>query len=41
VEGGIDQQQIDEIKARYGIGGRAAGPSRFPIVIIKALTLRR
>ncbi|MFP5229435.1 MAG: radical SAM protein [Acidobacteriota bacterium] len=31
----VDQQQLDEIKARYGIGGRASGPSRFPIVLIK------
>jgi hypothetical protein len=36
VEGsGIDQRQLDEIKARYGIGSRAEGPSRFPIVLIK------
>jgi hypothetical protein len=36
VEGdGIDQRQLDEIKARYGIGSRAQGPSRFPIVLIK------
>jgi hypothetical protein len=37
VEGsnGIDQQQLDEIKARYGIGSRAEGPSRFPIVLIE------
>lgn len=32
---GIDQRQLDEIKARYGIGSRAEGPSRFPIVLIK------
>lgn len=35
VEGGVDQRQIDEIKARYGIGGRTAGPRRFPIVLIR------
>jgi hypothetical protein len=35
VEGEIDQQKLDEIKARYGIGTRAAGPSRFPVVLIK------
>jgi radical SAM superfamily enzyme YgiQ (UPF0313 family) len=34
-EGGVDQRQLDEIKARYGIGGRTAGPGRFPIVLIK------
>ena len=32
---GISQEQLDEIKARYGIGGRASGPSRFPIVLIR------
>ena len=32
---GINQEQLDEIKARYGIGGRASGPSRFPIVLIR------
>ncbi len=31
----INQTQLDEIKARYGIAGRATGPSRFPIVLIK------
>lgn len=31
----INQEQLDEIKARYGISGRASGPSRFPIVLIK------
>lgn len=31
----IDQQQLEEIKARYGIAGKATGPSRFPIVLIK------
>jgi hypothetical protein len=31
----IDQQQLDEIKSRYGIAGKASGPSRFPIVLIK------
>ena len=35
MEGGIDQEQIDEIKARYGIGAHAAGPGRFPIVLIQ------
>jgi hypothetical protein len=35
VEGSVDQRQIDEIKARYGIGGRAAGPGRFPVVLIR------
>lgn len=33
--GDINQAQLDEIKARYGIAGRASGPSRFPIVLIK------
>jgi len=31
----INQERLDEIKARYGIAGRASGPSRFPIVLIK------
>jgi hypothetical protein len=35
IEGHVGQREVDEIKARYGIGGRAAGPGRFPIVFIK------
>ena len=31
----VDQKQLEEIKARYGISGRSSGPSRFPIVLIK------
>jgi hypothetical protein len=35
LESGIEQRQLEEIKARYGIGSRSAGPGRFPIVLIK------
>lgn len=35
IEGHVGQHALDEIKARYGIGGRTAGPGRFPIVLIK------
>jgi hypothetical protein len=35
IEGHVDQHELDAIKARYGIGGRAAGPGPFPVVLIQ------
>ena len=35
MQAGEMDRQVAELKARYGIGGRAAGPGRFPIVLIK------
>ena len=35
IESHVDQRELEAIKARYGIGGRTAGPGPFPIVLIK------